>query len=158
MADPMSEDRLFCSFHLGEHLFGIEIGSVQEVLRTQEITRVPLAPPAVRGVINLRGRIIPAVDLRHCLEMGPRPGDREPANIVVRGTGSASATFLIDEIGDVVETTASAHEGPPPTLRGRARDLIECVYKLQDGILLVLAVGKVLRAAYAEAPVPLGRS
>jgi len=154
----MSEERLFCSFHLGEHLFGIEIGSVQEVLRSQEITRVPLAPPAVRGVINLRGRIIPAVDLRHCFEMGPRSGDREPANIVVRGTGSTSTSLLIDEIGDVVETTASAYEGPPPTLGGRARDLIEGVYKLQDGILHVLAVGKVLRAAYAEAPIPLGRS
>ena len=158
MTEPIGEDRLFCSFHLGEHRFGIEIAAVQEVLRSQEITRVPLAPPAVRGVINLRGRIIPAVDLRRCFEMGPRPGDREPANIVVRGAGSTSASLLIDEIGEVVETTAPAHEGPPATLRGRARDLIDCVYKLQDGILLVLDIGKVLRAAYAEAPTPLGRT
>lgn len=154
----MSEDRLFCTFHLGEHLFGVEIGQVQEVLRAQEITRVPLASPAVRGVINLRGRIIPAVDLRRCFEMEAFRTDREPANIVVRGAGSTSASLLVDEVGDVVEAAASAYEATPPTVQGRARDLVEGVYKLQGEILLVLAVGKVLRAAYAEAPLPLGRS
>ncbi|HKW50193.1 MAG TPA: chemotaxis protein CheW [Candidatus Eisenbacteria bacterium] len=154
----MTEDHLFCTFHLGEHLFGIEIDQVQEVIRSQEITRVPLAAPAVRGVINLRGRIIPAVDLRRCLEMESLPTDRVPANIVVRGAGSTSASLLVDEIGDVVETTSAAYEETPPTLGGRARDLVECVYKLQDAILLVLAIGKVLRAAYAESSLPHGRS
>ena len=154
----MSEDLLLCTFHLGEHRFGIDIAQVQEVLRAQEITRVPLASPAVRGVINLRGRIIPAVDLRLCFEMEALSRDREHANIVVRGSGSTSASLLVDEVGDVVEAASSAYEGAPPTLRGRARDLVEGVYKLQDGILLVLAVAKVLRAAYAEAPLPLGRS
>lgn len=154
----MAEDNLFCTFRLGEHLFGIEISMVQEVLRAQEITRVPLAAPAVQGVINLRGRIIPAVDLRRCFEMGASPPGCTPANIVVRGAGSASASLLVDEIGDVVETMSSAHEATPPTLHGRARELVEGVYKLQGELLLVLAIGKVLRVAYAEAPLPLGRS
>ncbi|HEY6221195.1 MAG TPA: chemotaxis protein CheW [Candidatus Eisenbacteria bacterium] len=154
----MTEDHLFCTFHLGEHLFGIEIDQVQEVIRSQEITRVPLAAPAVRGVINLRGRIIPAVDLRQCLEMEPLPADRMSANIVVRGAGSTSASLLVDEIGDVVETTPAAYEGTPPTLGGRARELVEGVYKLQGAILIVLAIGRVLRVAYAEASLPLGRS
>jgi purine-binding chemotaxis protein CheW len=154
----MTEDHLFCTFHLGDHLFGIEIDQVQEVIRSQEITRVPLAAPAVRGVINLRGRIIPAIDLRQCFEMESLPADRVSANIVVRGAGSTSASFLVDEIGDVVETTSATYEGTPPTLGRQARDLVEGVYKLQGAILLVLAIGKVLRAAYAEAPLPLGRS
>ena len=154
----MTEDRLFCTFRLDGHLFGIEIGDVQEVLLSQEITRVPLAAPAVRGVINLRGRILPAVDLRRCFEMEALPPDRAPMSIVVRGTSSTSASFLVDEIGDVVETTSTAWREAPPTLRGRARDLVEAVYKLPGEILLVLAIGKVLRAAYAEAPLPLGRS
>jgi purine-binding chemotaxis protein CheW len=154
----MTEEQLFCSFHLGEHLFGIEIGLVQEVLRSQEVTRVPLAAPAVRGVINLRGRILPAVDLRRCFEMEALPPDRVPVNIVVRGAGSTSASLLVDEIGDVIETASTACEATPPTLRGRARDLVEAVYKLPGEILLVLAIEKVLRAAYAEAPLPLGRS
>src|SRR6185295_3975020 len=142
----MTEDYLFCTFHLVEHLSGIEIGQVKEVIRSQEITRVPLAAPAVRGVINLRGRIIPAVDLRQCFEMDPLPTDLVSANIVVRGAGSTSASLLVDEIGEVVETTSDAYEGTPPTLGGRARDLVECVYKLQGELLLVLAISKVLRA------------
>jgi purine-binding chemotaxis protein CheW len=154
----MTEDRLFCTFHLGDHLFGVEIDQVQEVLRAQEITRVPLAAPSVRGVINLRGRIIPAIDLRRCFEMEALPPASALANIVVRSAGTASASFLVDEIGDVVETAPSAYEATPPTLGARARELVEGVYKLQGGILLVLAVGRVLRAAFAEAPIPLGRS
>ena len=154
----MTEDRLFCTFRLDGHLFGIEIGDVQEVLLSQEITRVPLAAPAVRGVINLRGRIIPAVDLRRCFEMEAFPSDRTPAHIVVRGAGSASASFLVDGIGDVVDTTSAGYAVTPPTLRGRARDLLVGVYKLQGEILLVLAIGTVLRAAFAEAALPLGRS
>jgi len=154
----MTGDRLFCTFRLGEHLFGIDIAEVQEVLRSQEITRVPLAAPAVRGVINLRGRIIPAVDLRRCFEMEALPPDLAPANIVIRGAGSASASLLVDEIGDVVDTTSAAYAVTPPTLRGRARDLLVGVYKLRGEILLALAIGSVLRAAFATAPLPLGRS
>jgi purine-binding chemotaxis protein CheW len=155
----MSEDRLFCTFRLADHLFGIDIDQVQEVLRTQEVTRVPLAAPAVRGVVNLRGRIIPAVDLRRCLEMEALPAGRAPAHIVVRGAaGSASASLLVDEIGTVVDTTSAVYAVTPPTLRGRARDLLVGVYKLQGEILLVLAIGTVLRAAFAEAALPLGRS
>jgi purine-binding chemotaxis protein CheW len=131
---------------------------VQEVLRHQEITRVPLAAPAVRGVINLRGRILPALDLRRCFEMEPAPPGCVPANIVVRGTGSTSASLLVDDIGDVIGTSAAAFESTPQTLRGKGRELIEGVYKLQNDILLVLAIAKVLRTAYAEAPAPLGRS
>jgi len=154
----MTEDRLFCTFRLSDHLFGIEIAEVQEVLRSQEITRVPLAAPAVRGVINLRGRIIPAVDLRSCFEMEAFPPDRAPAHIVVRGAGSASASLLVDEIGGVVDTTSASYAVTPPTLRGRARELLVGVYKLRGEILLVLAIGTVLRAAFSEAPLPLGRS
>jgi len=154
----MTEERLFCTFRLGGHLFGIDIAEVQEVLRSQEITRVPLAPPAVRGVINLRGRIIPAVDLRRCFEMEALQPARVPAHIVIRGAGSASASLLVDDIGDVVDTTSAAYAATPPTLRGRARDLLVGVYKLQGEILLVLAIGTVLRVAFAEAALPLGRS
>jgi len=145
----MIDDRLLCTFRLADHLFGIEISSVQEVLREQEITRLPLASPAVRGVINLRGRILPAIDLRRCLDMEPAPRNQHRANIVVRGTSSSSVSLLVDEIGEVVEAPFSAYERTPETLQGRARDLIEGVYKLQEELLLVLVIGKVLRAAYS---------
>ena len=145
----MADDRLLCTFRLAEHLFGIEIGAVQEVLRGQEITRLPLSSPAVRGVINLRGRIVPAVDLRRCFEMEPLEQRDGGPNIVVRGTSSTSVSLLVDEIVDVVEAPASAYENTPETLRGRPRELIEGVYKLQGELVLVLAIGKVLRAAYS---------
>ena len=135
----MREDRLLCTFRLADHLLGIEISSVQEVLREQEITRLPLASAAVRGVINLRGRIVPAVDLRRCFEMEPAVGLSGCPNIVVRGLSASSVSLLVDEIGDVVEAPASAYENIPEPLRGRARDLIEGVYKLQGGLVLVLA-------------------
>lgn len=145
----MAEDQLFCTFRLAGHLIGIEISAVQEVLREQEITRLPLASPAVRGVINLRGRIVPAIDLRRCFDMEPAVRVEMSPNIVVRGGTTSSVSLLVDEIGDVIEGSASAYERPPETLRGRARELIEGVYKLQDELLLVLAIGKVLRVAYS---------
>ena len=70
----------------------------------------------------------------------------------------ASASLLVDDIGDVVDSTSAAYAVIPPTLRGRARDLLLGVYKLQGEVLLVLAIGTVLRAAFAESPLPLGRS
>lgn len=145
----MAEDQLLCTFRLAGHLIGIEISAVQEVLREQEITRLPLASPAVRGVINLRGRIVPAIDLRRCFEMEPAVRVEASPNIVVHGGTTSSVSLLVDEIGDVIEASASAYERPPETLRGRARELIEGVYKLQDELLLVLAIGKVLRVAYS---------
>jgi purine-binding chemotaxis protein CheW len=145
----MAEDQLLCTFRLAGHLIGIEISAVQEVLREQEITRLPLASPAVRGVINLRGRIVPAIDLRRCFDMEPAVRVEASPNIVVDGGTASSVSLLVDEIGDVIEASASAYELPPETLRGRARELIEGVYKLQDELLLVLAIAKVLRVAYS---------
>jgi purine-binding chemotaxis protein CheW len=154
----MSDGRLVCSFRLAEHEFAVEIDRVQEVLKHQEITRLPLAGEAVRGVINLRGVIVPALDLRACLEMGPAPDGVDPANIVVRGPGGQPVSLLVDDIGDVVPIPEGAYERPPETLQGRARELIHGVHQRRDGILLVLDIGKVLRAAYAPAPVTFGRS
>jgi two-component system chemotaxis sensor kinase CheA len=89
----MAEDQLLCTFRLAGHLIGIEISAVQEVLRQQEITRLPLASPAVRGVINLRGRIVPAIDLRRCFDMEPAVRVEASPNIVVRGGTTSSVAF-----------------------------------------------------------------
>ena len=123
--------------------------SVQEVIRHQDVTRLPLAAPAVRGVINLRGRIVPAVDLRRCLGLPAASGGVDPTNIIVRSAGAAVVSLLVDRIGDVVGASETALERTPETLRGAARELIQGVYTVQNGVLLVLDIGKVLRAAYA---------
>lgn len=129
--------RQYCTFTLDGLLFGVEVSSVQEVIRFQEMTEVPLAHRVVRGLINLRGQIVTALDLRRRLDLAERPNGEHPMNIVVR-TEDGAVSFLVDEIGDVVEVDGSEFERPPETLRGNARTLIPGAYKLQDRLLLVL--------------------
>lgn len=132
----MSGERQYCTFHLGDGYFGIDVLKVQEVIRYQAMTRVPLAPPVVRGLINLRGQIVTALDLRRRLGLPDRPDDRLPVNVVVQ-TDDGAVSLLVDEIGDVLDVPEAAFEPPPETLRGVARDLTCGVYKL-DGRLLVI--------------------
>ena len=140
----MPNSRQFCTFFLDNLYFGVEVYKVQEVIRYQEMTRVPLAPREVRGLINLRGQIVTAIDLRRRLELTERPGDRLPMNVVVRGDDEAMS-LLVDEIGDVVEVQEDSFERPPETLRGMARDLITGAYKLKDRLLLMLDTEKAVQ-------------
>jgi purine-binding chemotaxis protein CheW len=110
---------------------------VQEVMRTLEMTPVPLAPHAVRGLINLRGQIVTAIDLRRRLGLPERAADQEPMNVVMR-TDDGAVSLLVDEIGDVIEVNEDAFEPPPDTLQGDARALIKGVYKLNGQLLLIL--------------------
>ena len=133
----MGERRQFCSFFLDGLRFGVDVRKVQEVVPYQEMTRVPLAPPTVRGLLNLRGQIITGIDLRRRLELAERPADNLPMNVVLRGEDSP-VSFLVDDIGEVIEVDADACEPPPETLRGPVRELIQGVYPLPDELLLVL--------------------
>jgi purine-binding chemotaxis protein CheW len=133
----MSSPRQFCTFYLDSLLFGVELGKVQEVMRHLQLTDVPLAPPVVSGLMNLRGQIVTAVDLRRRLEFSDRASGREPMNVVVRTTDGA-ISFLVDEIGDVVEVQEDSFEPPPETLRGKVRSLILGVHKLDKRLMHVL--------------------
>jgi purine-binding chemotaxis protein CheW len=133
----MATSSPFCTFFLDELLFGVVVPKVQEVLRSLEMTQVPLAPPAVRGLINLRGHIVTAIDLRRRLGLGERPPDQCPINVVVQ-TEDGTVSFLVDTIGDVQEVEEDTFEPPPATLTGAARELICGTYKLKDRLLLVL--------------------
>jgi purine-binding chemotaxis protein CheW len=117
--------------------FGIDVLMVQEIIRHQEMTPVPLAPPAVRGLINLRGQIVTAIDLRRRLGLSDRPADSAPVNVVVK-TEDGAVSFLVDEIGDVLEFPDTLYEAPPDTLSAKARALIRGVYKIEDRLLLIL--------------------
>jgi purine-binding chemotaxis protein CheW len=136
----------FTTFYLDGHLFGIEVYKVQEVIRYQEMTHVPLAPPEIRGLINLRGQIVTAMDLRRRLEMPDRPEGRLPMNVVVR-TEDGSVSLLVDEIGDVIEVEDDRFEQPPDTLQGIARSLIRGAYKLEGRLMMVLDTERVVGAA-----------
>jgi len=136
----------YATFYLDRHLFGVEVGKVQEVIRYQEMTRVPLADSVVTGLINLRGQIVTALDLRRRLAMSDRAEGKLPMNVVVR-TGEEAVSLLVDEIGDVLEVEESSFESPPETLQGEARALIRGAYKLSGQLLLILDTEKAVTLA-----------
>ncbi|HWD21178.1 MAG TPA: chemotaxis protein CheW [Verrucomicrobiae bacterium] len=140
----MTNTKQFCTFFLNGLFFGVEVLKVQEVIRYQEMTPVPLAPGMIRGLINLRGQIVTAVDLRNRLELPARDAGQLPMNVVVRSEDGA-VSLLVDEIGDVLEIADDAYEAPPETLRGTARDLVEGVYQLQERLLLILDTEKTVQ-------------
>lgn len=127
----------FCTFFLDGHYFGVPVQKVQEVLRYQEMTEVPLVSSVVRGLINLRGQIITAVDLRRQLGMNDRPEKQKPMNVIMR-TEEGAYSLLVDEIGDVIEVEENTFEQPPDTLQGMARGMLHGVHKLPNRLLLIL--------------------
>ena len=133
----MANTQQYCTFYLENYYFGIELLNVQEVLRQLELTEVPLAPHAVRGLMNLRGQIVIAVDLRRQLGLLERPADKPAMNVIVR-TGEDAVSLLVDEIGDVVEVGEDTFEPPPETLRGKVRSAIRGVHKLEKQLMHVL--------------------
>jgi purine-binding chemotaxis protein CheW len=135
--------RQFSTFVVDRHLFGIEVTRVQEVIRFQEMTRVPLSPPEVSGLINLRGQIVTAMDLRRRLALPEREQGRLPMNVVVR-VDDGGVSLLVDEIGDVLEVDEERFEEPPETLQGAVRELIRGAYKLEDELLLELNTDRVI--------------
>jgi purine-binding chemotaxis protein CheW len=140
----MSAANQFTTFYLDGLLFGVEVSKVQEVIRYQEMTRVPLASPVIRGLINLRGQIVTALDLRRRINFNERASDKLPMNVVVR-SGAEIVSLLVDEIGDVLEVGEDDFERPPDTLQGEARELIRGTYKLKDKLLLVLDTEKAVQ-------------
>ncbi len=131
------QERQFCTFRLDHHYFAVDVRDVQEVFQLQEITPVPRSDPAVRGLINLRGQIITAIDLRSRLGLSPMEGDKPPTCIVIR-TRAESVCVLVDKIGDVLSPPADSFEESPENLEGVVRDVIHGVCKLDDEILLIL--------------------
>jgi purine-binding chemotaxis protein CheW len=152
----MAHTSQFCTFYLDKLLFGVELKGVQEVIRTLEMTKVPLAPEVVSGLINLRGQIVTAVDLRRRLELEPAPPDMLAMNVVVRSEDGA-VSLLVDEIGDVVEVDETSFEPPPETLRGSVRTMIVGVHKLNDRLMHVLDVEKACQMAEVPEPTAVSR-
>src|ERR1700691_4495849 len=127
----------FSTFFVADLFFGVDVLRVQELLRFQHMTPVPQAPQVIEGLINLRGQIVTAIDMRRRLGMPPRVGDQALMNIVVR-TVDGAVSLLVDEIGDVLDMDAANYERPPENLDPAARELIRGVYKLKDRLMLAL--------------------
>jgi chemotaxis signal transduction protein len=139
----VSEKKQFCTFFLGPRMFGVEVVKIQEVLRYQEMTEVPLAPPVIRGLLNLRGSIVATLDLRRRFGMPAAEDGVLPTNVVSQ-TSTGLISLLVDRIGDVVEVDQESFEPSPETLDGEGRSLIDGVYKLASGLLMILNVERAL--------------
>jgi purine-binding chemotaxis protein CheW len=146
----VAKTQQFCTFFLKDQFFGVPVEQVQEVIRYQEMTRVPLVPQVIRGLINLRGQIVMALDLRRRFGMEQLPDSQLPMNVVVR-TGDGAVSFLVDEIGDVLEADEEHFEPPPETLKGPGRDLVRGVYKLQHRLMLILDAEQAVAAPNGQA-------
>lgn len=146
----MADERQFCTFFLADLFFGIEVTKVQEVIRYQEMTMVPLALGTVSGLINLRGQIVTALDLRRVLDFDDRPAQLLPMNVVIH-TEDGAVSLLVDRIGDVLHINEDTYERPPETLTGIVRELIQGAYKLPNELLLVLDVDKIVSPDRADA-------
>lgn len=137
--------RQYCTFLVDGALFGVDVKEVQEVIRYQPMTRVPLAHPVISGLINLRGQIVTAIDLRRRLGLPERAEGHYPVNVVVRRDDNP-VSLLVDEIDDVVEIEGDSVEPPPQTVRTYGRDLIAGVHQLEHRLLLVLATDQAVNA------------
>jgi len=134
----------FCTFYLDQIFFGVEVEKVQEVLRFQELTSVPLAPHVICGLMNLRGQIIAVFDLRKRLGLEERDLQKPPMNVVVRSQDEVFS-LMVDRIHDVLEVEDEILEPPPDNLEGASKDLISGVYKLKEQLLLVLDCHKIFK-------------
>jgi len=147
----MARPQQFCTFYVAGQLFGVEVEQVQEIIRHQATTRIPLAPSAVAGLINLRGQIVPIIDVRRCLGLPALHADALPTNVILT-TEAGAVSLRVDEIGDVVEVDEDTFEMAPDNMRGPARRLVLGVHKLSDTLLLVLSADLAIDAAVSTQP------
>lgn len=144
MSQTQTGPKQLCTFIVdGLHL-GIDVTRVQEVIRHQDMTPVPLSSRVVGGLINLRGQIVTALDLRQRLGAPSRRDDELPMNVVIRHDEGV-VSFLVDEIGDVLDVDEASFEPPPETLDATSKALVKGVYKLEGQLLLLLDTERAMR-------------
>jgi purine-binding chemotaxis protein CheW len=136
-----------CTFDIDTLFIGIEISRIQEILRPQPITQVPLAAHAVRGLMSLRGQIVPVIDLAERLGVQLQNGGADAFNVLIR-TPDGPVSLLVDHVGDVVEVHLDAFEPAPDTLRSSMRSLIRGAYKLERRLLLALDPMSAIQVEY----------
>lgn len=134
------------SFKIGEEEFGVDILSVQEINRMSQITKVPNTPDFIEGVINLRGRIIPVIDLRVKLGMTRKEHGKNTRIVVVELKGQTIG-FIVDEVSEVLRISKDITEAPPEMVGGIRSDYITSIGKLEDRLLILLDLEKILSAS-----------
>jgi purine-binding chemotaxis protein CheW len=146
--DPQQID--YVTFSTGGQIFGLPIARVQEVFRPARITRVPLAGAQIAGVLNLRGRIVTAIDMRNRLDLQAREGDLAPMAIGIESRGE-SFGLLVDALGEVLRLADADIEANPINLDRKLAGVSAGVHRLDGQLLLVLDVDRVLDVGTAAA-------
>lgn len=136
--------------YLGGDLFGIPIAQIQEVLETLPLTYIPLAPPAVRGVMNLRGRVVTAIDLRTSLSPAGINPLQANMSVVIEDAGELYS-LLVDRVGDVLAIPAAKIEEPPLTMNEAWKRISSGVFPLQDKIMVILKPSALLNSGEESA-------
>ncbi len=137
------EERAFVTLMVANQLCGIPVLGVRDILGEYKITRIPLAPAEIAGSLNLRGRIVTAIDLRQRLRLPPAPVD-QPRMSVVAEQGGELYALLVDQVSEVMSLKGSSFERNPPTLPPTWAQFSSGIYRLDGALLVVLDVGKLL--------------
>ena len=137
------EERVFVTLTVADQLCGVPVLAVRDILGEHKITRIPLAPAEIAGSLNLRGRIVTAIDLRRRLRLPPAPDDQPPMSVVAEQGGELYA-LLVDQVSEVMSLKSSAFERNPPTLPPAWAQFSSGIYRLDGRLLVVLDVGKLL--------------
>jgi len=143
--DTATEDkeRVFVTLTVADQLCGVPVLAVRDILGEQSITRIPLAPNEIAGSLNLRGRIVTAIDLRQRLHLPPMPPGTPRMSVVAEQGGELYA-LLVDQVSEVMSLKASAFERNPPTLPPAWAQFSTGIYRLDNRLLVVLDVGRLL--------------
>ena len=142
-AATVEDERVFVTLSVAEQLCGVPVTAVRDVLGEQPITRIPLAPPEIAGSLNLRGRIVTAIDLRRRLSLPPAPAGMPRMSVVAEQGGELSA-LLVDQVSEVMTLPASSFERNPPTLAPVWAAHSTGIYRLQGRLMVVLDVSRIL--------------
>lgn len=140
MSTATSSSQL-CTFEVNNLLFGVDVLSVQEVLRPRPLARVPLASQEIEGLINLRGQVVTTIDLRRRFGFPAREATASHMLMIVR-VAEGHVGLLVDSVGDVIEVQPEDFERPPNTMPARARALVLGVQKLPGRLLHLLNVSE----------------
>ena len=127
----------FVTFYVGDHYFGISVADVLELKRNMDITPVPKSSKIVRGVTNLRGQLVAAIDMRERLKLDTNVSKQESLSIILQ-CDSYLIAILVDDVGEILSLEADHFEPPPANFSKAAKELIMGVYKLPEKLLLIL--------------------
>lgn len=137
--DNVIEDSLqICTFRLGKLLLGIDVLSVQEVIKCPLLTPVPLAPDAIEGLLNLRGQILTAIDLRRQFELENEDDELSGRMLIIIRTGSEEVALLVDSVGEVIDVTSETFEEVTANIPESVRPYLVGVHKLENTLLHLL--------------------